>query len=355
MPYGNCHLPEPCAACKTQIALSTRSSALSARRRLYFGIDNGYGFDMFYTAQPLERADHLRKDTAKISEFRRAATARLVLYHKGLLLIDTRSVAAPRMATLAFIDHDKLDANPIFLGLQQDTPYFAMDFSAQDLESIDIPTGCEWLDLRKVGPMMSADEGAILAYTRAMMHWQQNSHFCSICGHANNHRHAGHVRVCSNSDCARELFPRTDPAVIMLVIHRPTDGSAERCLLGRSPVWPDGVYSTLAGFVEPGETLEHAVAREVLEEAAVQVDQVTYVASQPWPFPQSIMLGFHANARTTDITLDPAELADAAWFTKDELATFGNWGDESYAQQLPRPDSIARFLINSWIEGKVSA
>ncbi|MBX2823441.1 MAG: NAD(+) diphosphatase [Gammaproteobacteria bacterium] len=310
---------------------------------------------MFYTTQPLERADHLRKEAATIDAYRRSDQARLVPYHRGLLLIDTRDTQTPRVATLAMQEHDHEQAKPVFLGLQQETPYFALDLSAHEHDSIATPGGCEWVDLRRVGPQMAADEGAILAYTRAMMHWQQNSHFCSVCGHANGDRHAGHVRVCSNSDCAREFFPRTDPAVIMLVVHQPTDGSPERCLLGRNPAWPNGVYSTLAGFVEPGETLEHAVAREVLEEAGVVVSNVTYVASQPWPFPQSIMLGFHALAQSTDITLDPAELADAAWFTKDELTTFGNWGDDRFERQLPRPDSIARFLINSWLEGSVRA
>jgi len=140
------------------------------------------------------------------------------------------------------------------------------------------------------------------------------------------------------------------PAVIMLVTHQPTDGSAPRCLLGRSARWPSGVFSTLAGFVEPGESLEQAVQREVMEEVAIVTDNARYIASQPWPFPRSIMLGFEANALTTDIQCDPTEIADAKWFTAEELKTFGTWGDDAFELQMPRTDSIARFLINHWLD-----
>ena len=162
----------------------------------------------------------------------------------------------------------------------------------------------------------------------------------------------GHVRKCSNAECNYLAFPRTDPAVIMLVTYSPKEGGEPLCLLGRSPAWPEGVYSTLAGFVEPGESLESAVQREVLEEVSVHTEDVRYVASQPWPFPRSIMLGFEAIATTTDIQCDPDEIADAQWFTRSQLKTFGNWGDDTLDNKLPRPDSIARFLIDRWISDK---
>lgn len=305
---------------------------------------------MFYTTQPLDRADHLRRDDSQITYFQQSASARVVLYHQGTMLIDNRSAQAPMVAQLSLSEFHQTEAPLAFLGLRGDTPWFAMDLSHQEKNVLDSPDNSEWLDLRQVGPLMSADDGALLAYSKAIMHWQQQSKFCALCGHANTLRHAGHVRVCSNDACRRESFPRTDPAVIMLVIHEPADGSPSRCLLGRSPAWPEGVFSTLAGFVEPGETLEHAVQREVFEEAGVNTTDVQYVASQPWPFPQSIMLGFRATATSTALTLDTKELADAGWFTREELTTFGVWGDDRYERQLPRPDSIARFLINSWME-----
>ena len=138
-------------------------------------------------------------------------------------------------------------------------------------------------------------------------------------------------------------FPRTDPAVIMLV----TDG--DRALLGRQPTWPPGRYSALAGFVEPVESLEEAVAREVLEETGVRVSDVRYVASQPWPFPASLMIGFRATAETFDITIDDDELTEARWFTAAELRAAGEWGDEGAALKLPRRDSIARQLVEGWL------
>jgi len=303
---------------------------------------------MFYASQPLDRADHLRKDTDSIKRFLSSSNARIVPYYRGLLLVNTENSHAPTATTLPLPQPVEIAENAVFLGLYKDQPWFALDYSAQDEDQLDTPRGSEWLDLRRTGPLLSADEGAILAYACAMMHWQQQSRFCAICGHVNSLRHAGHVRVCSNEQCGHESFPRTDPAVIMLVLHQPADGSPERCLLGRNPAWASGVFSTLAGFVEPGETLEQAVGREVFEEAGINVTAVSYVASQPWPFPQSIMLGFRAQASSTELTLEPEELAEAGWFTREELATFGNWGDDSFERQLPRPDSIARFLINSW-------
>lgn len=154
---------------------------------------------------------------------------------------------------------------------------------------------------------------------------------------------------CGSASCEKQLFPRTDPAVIMLV-ERHTESGERVCLLGRSAAWPKEVYSTLAGFVETGESLEEAVAREVLEEASITVTDVRYMASQPWPFPQSIMLGFIATATSDVIDIDPAELAEAHWFSDKQIADFGNWGDESTGPKLPRPDSIARYLIDSWIK-----
>jgi NAD+ diphosphatase len=144
------------------------------------------------------------------------------------------------------------------------------------------------------------------------------------------------------------FHPRTDPAVIMLVVRGGGD-RPHQCLLGNNTKMPNGVYSTLAGFVEPGESLEEAVAREVYEEAGVRVTDVTYTGSQPWPFPASIMLGFRATAVTTDIDIDPQELDDARWFTAEDLRTFGEWADDDADRRLPRKDSIARALIETWL------
>jgi len=265
-----------------------------------------------------------------------------------------------QVATLPF-DSELPENDAIFLGLLGQTPYFAINLNSLDetqstqlaLSAIDQTgkrTEAEFVDLRKAGPLVSADDGATLAYARGLVYWQENTRFCSFCGNQLHSRNGGHIRRCGNTDCSREAFPRTDPAVIMLVTHQPTDGSAPRCLLGRSARWPNGVFSTLAGFVEPGESLEQAVQREVMEEVAIATNNARYIASQPWPFPRSIMLGFEANALTTDIQCDPTEIADARWFTAQELKEFGNWGDDAFELQMPRTDSIARFLINHWLD-----
>jgi NAD+ diphosphatase len=142
-------------------------------------------------------------------------------------------------------------------------------------------------------------------------------------------------------------FPRTDPAVIVLVEHPDHDGDGPRCLLGRSARFPERAFSTLAGFVEPGETLEQAVAREVFEESGIELDAFRYFGSQPWPFPASLMIGFHARARTTAIRLEDDEIVEARWFTPAELEDAGEWGSDA-ALRLPRHDSIARALIEDW-------
>ena len=196
----------------------------------------------------------------------------------------------------------------------------------------------EGTDLRRVGPVMTREDGALLAYARGLMWWHARSRYCGVCGAPTESVEAGHVRRCSSPACNASHFPRTDPAVIMLV----HDG--DRALLGRQKVWVGGMYSTLAGFVEPGECLEEAVAREVWEEAGIRIADARYHSSQPWPFPSSLMIGFHARATTTEIVLNQSELEDAAWFTRAELRDFGAQG-----KSLPRQDSIARRLIEDWL------
>jgi len=180
----------------------------------------------------------------------------------------------------------------------------------------------------------------MLAYARGILHWHRQTRFCGVCGSPTELREAGHLRVCTNPACAAHHFPRTDPAVIMLV------SRGDRCLLGRKSEWPDGMYSTLAGFVEPGESLENAVAREVMEETGVAISNIRYHSSQPWPFPASLMLGFYATAETEEINYDPAELEHARWFTRAELADGG-----AGIRHRPRSDSIARRLIETWVAG----
>jgi NAD+ diphosphatase len=222
--------------------------------------------------------------------------------------------------------------------------WFAADLSEREQQDLArLHDGAEFTDLRRVGALMDHADGALLAYARGMLHWHRRHRFCGVCGRPTTSRHGGHLRVCTGVDCAAEHFPRTDPAVIMLVTRPGPDGGA--CLLARQSRWPRGMVSTLAGFVEPGESLEEAVAREVFEETAVAVADVRYRGSQPWPFPSSLMLGFRAEAEAgAPITFDRHELEDARWFTRADIADFRAMG-----LKLPRRDSIARRLVDEWL------
>jgi NAD+ diphosphatase len=232
----------------------------------------------------------------------------------------------------------------IFLGLDGARAYMALDLSGLDVPEThpELAGRGEFRDLREVGPLLGRSEGSILAYARGTVHWHRRHGFCGVCGSVTQSRNGGHVRVCANVDCGAQHFPRTDPAVIMLV----HDGG-ERCVLGRQKIWLPGMHSTLAGFVEPGESLEESVAREIKEEVGLDLDlaQIAYHSSQPWPFPSSLMLGFHARCQYGPLTVDPRELESARWATREELRQSPE--DDSF--RLPRKDSIARRLIEDWL------
>ena len=238
----------------------------------------------------------------------------------------------------------------VFLGLDEAGPLFALDLthsSEQELGSL--VEGGEFVDLRKVGWLLDAQQAAQLAYARGLVFWNRHHRFCGSCGSPTLSCNGGHMRRCIDPDCARMHFPRTDPAVIMLVEDR-SDPNRPRCLLARNARFPNRMMSTLAGYVDPLESLEETVAREVFEECGIRVGDIQYQASQPWPFPSSIMLGFRARALNTDIVIDNHEIAEAHWFEAEQLQDFGEWGDEGSGFCLPRRDSIARFLVNSWME-----
>ena len=196
--------------------------------------------------------------------------------------------------------------------------------------------GAEFADLRLAAGLLPHEEAGLLAYARAMVSFRHRHRYCGSCGAPTRPQRAGRVMTCTNQDCGTEFFPRVDPAIIVLV----TDG--DRALLGRQPGWPAGRYSTIAGFVEPGESLEDSVRREVLEETGIETGAMTYQSSQPWPFPRSLMLGFRAEALSTEIRLGDEELEDARWFSRAEIA--------SGTPMLPFSQSIAFRLIEEWYD-----
>ena len=238
----------------------------------------------------------------------------------------------------------------VFLGMEEDRAVFAVDLSEADEEEAVAAAGGrgKFQDLWRAGPSIDARGAALMAYARGMLYWHRENRYCGRCGHATESLEGGRRR-CTDADCGRNAFPRIDPAVITLVEYRPEDGGPPMCLLGNHHRPPPNVFSTLSGYTEPGESLEETVAREVFEEVGVRVSAARYQASQPWPFPSSLMLGFRARAESTAIEVNAEELVEARWFTAEEVLGFGEWGDESVAYALPRRDSIARFLVDSWV------
>ena len=296
--------------------------------------------NLWYTGAPLDRISHLREDAAWVAARRQSKDTRLVPVWRSRSLVHTEDDRALILTVEEAGDLLDSAQHEVILGLEGDTLYIGLDLS-----HLDDPYGHPRIeaegafeDLRQIGPVIPAEEGAILAHARGMMTWHQRHRFCGVCGAPTEVSHAGHQRNCTN--CNAQHFPRTDPAVIMLV-HKD-----DNCLLGRTHQFPRRIYSTLAGFVEPGESLEEAVAREVFEESGVKVGEVRYMASQPWPFPSSLMLGFHAEAEAMDLNIDPKELEDARWMTREQIDRI-----EDFDMELPRRDSIAWRLVKAWMDG----
>jgi NAD+ diphosphatase len=295
-----------------------------------------------YTGNPLDRAGHLRDDAAWIkARLADPATLFVPVWRSKTLVqgIDEGRPQAVFLAKDAAAAILMTDGPWAFLGLRGDTAVFTVDLSSVEDPSPLLPSQTvRFEDMRTLAGLLSPDDAAIMAHARGLMHWRVRNRFCGVCGGACEPRSAGHAMACTA--CNAQHFPRTDPAVIMLV-HK-----GDRCVLGHSQRFPNvTMYSTLAGFVEPGESLEEAVAREVLEESAIRVGRVSYHSSQPWPFPASIMLGFYAEAISEEITIDQTELRDARWFSRTELREH-----EKHGFSLPRRDSIARRLIEDWMD-----
>lgn len=308
---------------------------------------------MHYANPSLDRADHLRKDDAALERMFNDSQTRFYPVHQGDSLIQSGD---PSPASIAINKPSDLPiSQAIFLGLDNTAACFAFscsDHTTEQRQQIldQAPDNTDFINLRTIGPLLNNHEGSILAYAKALTSWHDRIKFCELCGSGLTTTAGGHVKKCTNTDCAHLQFPRTDPAVIMLVERAATTDTPAQCLLGRNRNWPEGVFSTLAGFVEPGESLESAVIREVYEESRIKTSNVRYLASQPWPFPRSIMLGFIATADSTDIQIDPHELEEAHWFSAEQLKEFGTWGDANDGLKLPRTDSIAYYLINHWLE-----
>jgi NAD+ diphosphatase len=290
----------------------------------------------------VERAVELRADSKRLADILANGAEFIPVWH-GQNLFDESGQGRPVLVTAASAQHL---SSPIFLGLRSDaTGLFTgnvVHADTQDaaLNTIGLGDGtAAFVQLREFTGTLSSDERSTLLYSRALLHWHDTQRFCSRCGSPTVATEGGHVMVCSNPECQHQFFPRSDPATIML-IHRPGF-----CLLGRQPSWPEDVYSTLAGFVEAGESAEQAVVREVREESGIEIRNLRYFSTQPWPFPQSLMLGFFAEAVTTEIVIG-SELADVRWFSVEDTRSVL----ARLSARFPHLDTIARKLIRTWLE-----
>ena len=276
-----------------------------------------------FTGAALDRAGDRRGDDEWVAAQLADPAARAVVAGTGGV-----HVAGGRLALVPLAE---LGGEPLLLGLGEDGPVFAAEATAPGA----------LLGLREAAASLPQADGGLAAYAAALLGWHRRHRFCANCGHPTEVREAGHVRSCPN--CGAVHHPRTDPVVIMLVLR------GEEVLLGRQPSWPPGRYSALAGFVEPGESLEEAVAREVREEARVEIGTPRYVSSQPWPFPSSLMLGFVAPWSSGEPVIGDEELEDVRWFTRKAVHEAVEGRGEL---QLPPPLAIARRLVDGWLESR---
>jgi len=286
-----------------------------------------------FCLSPLDRAEDIRRDERVLTALEKHNNARAVLFLKGDPVIEGRALLRlPFSETAAFAQA----AAPILLGLEDGNPLYALDLDP----GVELPGGVEITGTRAAAMQLAIEETGILAQARALIEWRRKHRFCSNCGTETIQIEAGRKRICRS--CATEHFPRIDPVVIMLVI------KDDWCLLGRQKPWPPRMWSALAGFMEPGETIAAACAREIWEEAGIRTDTSTaeIIDNQPWPFASSLMIGLIIEAVSVGITIDAHELEDARWFSKDEIR--GMISGDHPDIDLPPKIAIARRLLEVW-------
>ena len=298
-----------------------------------------------YAGNPLDRGDRERRDEQWLADRARDPTSKfLPMWDLNVPITDGAEGA---LGWLSFEDLTRIgvDAVPVFLGISGQAAHFVVDISKYEDAVRELKERGDWVyqDARTATEFLSGAESGIVAQARAQINWHNRNGFCSICGHETVVLRGGQVRQCSQ--CKIQNYPRTEPVVITVV----SDG--DRCLLGRSRGRgaPVNRYSALAGFVDQGESIEEAVAREIMEEAGIRISNIRYHSSQPWPFPSSLMIGCHARAVTTDISMDEEEMADVRWFQREEVLRALDGTSEDLI--VPGPIAIAHHLIKAWATG----
>ena len=280
----------------------------------------------------LDRVTARRRDEDWVAARMSDPDSRAVVLAPAAVLVEDGALALVELPPLL-----ERGAEPLLLGVPDGRALVAVDADALDTQAL---APAELVAVRDIAPRLAQDDGGLIAYAASLLNWHRRHRFCSVCGNPSRIEEAGLLRRCPA--CGSEHHPRTDPVVIMLVV----DEERDRVLLGRQSSWPPGRYSALAGFVEPGESLEDAVAREVLEESGVEVAGARYDSSQPWPFPSSLMLGFTVSYVAGEAVAVDGELEDARWFSREELSKAAAGRGEML---LPPPVAIARTLIDGWL------
>ena len=289
-------------------------------------------FRTFFSGDYIDRLGEIRNNEAAINAaLINPASRFLPIFNERCLIQDDHAAMLTLEEVSPLIDDL---TNAIFLGELAGNSIFAVALKKDEDPSFN--NDCTWAGLRELTDQIAEPEAALLAYAKAMVGWQRRHRHCGVCGTHCQPTEGGFVMTCSQSACSHRSFPRLDPAIIVLVY------ADDKCLLGRQTRWPDGRFSTIAGFVEPGESLEDSVRREVHEETNIRVGLCSYMASQPWPFPAALMIGFLAEGISNEIRLNDGELAEARWLTRDDIA--------AGKVVLPPRVSIAYRLLETWFD-----
>lgn len=300
-----------------------------------------------FSGNPLDRSGDLRNDAAWLAEQEANPEALAMILWEGRPLIETHE-GAERLVWLS-LGHarDLARDRDVFLGLWKGAPVFAAEFEGS-IDPTSGPAGGlgRFVEMREAAVVLPEHDAGIAATAKSLFDWRRRHGFCAACGKASDQASGGWKRVCPA--CGTEHFPRVDPVVIMLPVYK--GGAEPRCLLGRQAAWPAGRMSALAGFMEPGEAIEEACAREVMEEAGLTVSDVAYHSSQPWPFPAQLMIGLIAEVTTDEAAPDQTELEAVAWLTRSEARAVL---DETHPTiHAPPPYAIARRLLETWARGE---
>lgn len=296
----------------------------------------------YFSTNFLDRISLKRNDESWIrSQLEKDSTRIIPIWDYKVLCKQNQNEEPIFLSLIDLKEFNSESHSPILLGVSDNKTYFAIEIeSSENASTLSENKNGTFQDLKKIVPLLNFQNGALLSLSRFMINWNSKHRFCGKCGTPTNIVEAGNLRTCTNENCKLNHFPSMDPAVIVLV------SSGEKCLLGSQDFWPKGMYSTIAGFVEPGESIEDAVIREVEEETGIKVENIEYQSSQPWLFPVSLMLGFNATAKNTTINHDIDELEDVRWFSREEIKENVTNGSMKLSSKV----SIAYKLIEAWYD-----